>query len=297
LILAHRAIYILFYRECATVLRKNGGIDMYRDPEVGEFCAAWLEQKIGYLQAWLQHVPEDLKSLRQGLGNSYSTDRSRLNLFPADIISCRQRILLEIAYHSSAMSLYRPFISFAQSSAQSCQVIEQHAISCANHAITITNIIHQDLTELGSLRTWHSICSEQLSAALSLIGYIAVFPRGPAACVACEAVGRAIQNLELVGCIFTSAARSAIMLRNVLSYVNLLHTDLPIGRIVSQQNPQIDSEDTSATQTAQLTTSASHRDQLETQSCNRFPSQIPELSHFTDGNDSAEWLNTLLDFE
>jgi hypothetical protein len=301
LVLAHRAIYILFYRECAIVLRKNGGIDMYRDPKVGEVCAKWLEQKIGYLQAWLQHVPEGLKFPRQGLGQSYSTDWSRLNLYPADITSCRQRILLEVAYHSSAMSLYRPFILFAQISAQSCQAIEQHATSCAKHAITMTNIIHQDLTEFGSLRTWHSICSEQLNAALSLIGYIAIFPCGPAAFVAREAVDTAIQNLEIVGFIFTRAARSAITLQNVANYMDLLHTDLPTETTISQQNPQIDSEDTSTVQTAEFTTSASRRDdihiQLEIQSCNSTLLQRPELSHFTDGLDSAEWLSTLLDIE
>jgi hypothetical protein len=300
LILAHRSIYILFYRECATVLRKYDEIDMYRDPEVAEICAKWLAQKMGYLQAWLQQVPDDLKTPRQDLGKPFSTDRSRLDLRTTDLSMCRPRILLEISYHFSAMSLYRPFISFARTGTQSRQVIEQHTIACANHAIAITNIIHQDLTELGCLRAWHNICSDQLSAALSLVGYIVTFPSGPVAFTACEAINTAIQNLEILARTFTRAFKSAIMLRNVLDRVNVLHTDLPFTLPHNVLNTRIISDDSPTVQTAQRTTSTVHTDgshiQRELQNYRSVSSQITELSHISDV-DSAGWINTLLDFE
>ncbi|CAO2655322.1 Nn.00g103860.m01.CDS01 [Neocucurbitaria sp. VM-36] len=221
LILAARTIYIQFYRVCAKVLRQNGQANLYHSQETLEACAEWLDTHIRYLEAWLQQVPEGLKTPRENLGQPYSIDRSRLDLSSTDSRS-RGRLILEILYHQFAMSLHRPFITFLKNDIRRMPVIERHAISCVNHAITITAIIHQDITESENLQAWQIVCTWLWNAALSLLGYVVAYPRGPATPNAHKALSTAVKSFKVLSHTFTNAMSAEEVLQGLLSKLDTL---------------------------------------------------------------------------
>jgi hypothetical protein len=288
LILATRAVYILLYRECARVLRQNGGKVISQDAEGFEACAKWLETKMGYLQAWLEQVPEALKIPRRRQGQPYSTDRSSLDLSFYDMYT-PFRLHQELLYHLSAMTLYRHFISFTRETTGSYPVTERHAIACANHAITITTIIYQDLNERGHLRTWHKLCSDQLSAALSLIGYMIAFPHGPTTNAAREAVGIAIKSFDLLAGTFSRATRDSIMLQDVLKQVDMLQADGHSDSSLEIQYPLLNPDHTHH----ELQESLYNEDNMP--SWTDLPFSVPEPERSADIIGSESWFNNYFD--
>jgi hypothetical protein len=298
LILATRSIYILFYEECARVLRQHGRSDMREDPEGLEVCAQWLETKIKYLQAWVQHVPEHMKLCREGLGRPYSTDRSRLDLRKTNDLYSRHSILLEILYHTWAMSLYRPFIYFTNGGSKAHILTERHAMSCANHAITLTNIIHQVLHEMDCMRAWHSICVKQLRATIALVGYIVAYPQGPAAFTARQAIDAAIESFELLARTFSRAGMAAAMLRDVVEQVDMLS-----AYSVSRNPPsRRDVPDATATMTSTAdvesfsVTASRFGLERNVQASEDQSLLLPDHEHPTDNIANQDWLDMLLDF-
>lgn len=221
LILATRAVYIMFYRVCAKVLRKSGKSNIYDDYRDIETCAEWLDTNISYLKAWLRQVPDALKIPRKNFGQSYSTDRSLLDLPKTDSMS-RGRLILELLYHQFSMHLYRTFVTFGQKERKKAPITERHAISCVNHAITITSIIHQDITESDSLRVWQMTCIWQWNAAISLVGYILAYPRGPVTPIARQALQTALENFKLLSPTFTTATRANEVLRDLMKKVDFI---------------------------------------------------------------------------
>jgi hypothetical protein len=288
LILATRAVYILLYRECARVLRQSGGKVISQDAKGFEACAKWLETKMDYLQAWLKQVPEGLKISRRSQGQSCSTDRSSLDLSSCDMYT-PFRLLLELLYHLSAMTLYQHFISFTRETAVSFPVTERHAIACANHAITIINIIHQDLNELGHLRTWHKLCSDQLSAALSLIGYIIAYPHGPTTTAAREAVGVAIKSFDLLAGTFLRAIRDSTMLRDVMKQVDMLQADGRSDLPLELQYPILSSSHTHQ----EFQETVYNEDEMPIWT--DLPFSVPEPEPFVGIIGSENWFNNLFD--
>ncbi|KAF2190014.1 hypothetical protein K469DRAFT_624436 [Zopfia rhizophila CBS 207.26] len=223
LILATRAIYITFYHKCADILGANGQKSLYQDSEGLEACAEFLLYKAGYLQTWLQQVPNVLKTKRKHSGEPYSTNRSPLDICPASPFwISRQRLFLELLYHNLSMCLYRPFISFTRAPSSCTPLTEGHAISCVNHAITITLIIHQMLTETDFLNGWHEAFHWQWNATLSLIGYILAYPVGTSTPSARKAVSTAIAVFELLSNNFASATSAVIIARDLSAKVDLL---------------------------------------------------------------------------
>ena len=148
LCLAARAVYIAFYDKCAEVLDGSDEKTIYDDSEAMESCAQFLLSSMQCLQTWSYELPDGLKAKRKGSGEPFSTDESLLELeLFAPMWLQRQRLLLELLYHNLAMNLYRPFISFSQPLGLNTLAAEGSAISCVNHAITHTHIMHQVLTE------------------------------------------------------------------------------------------------------------------------------------------------------
>lgn len=225
LILATRAIYITFYHRCAEVLAMSGQKSLYQDTQSLELCAEFLLSKAGYLKTWLQQVPECLRIERKNAGEPYSTDRSALEmpLQPSPSLWLpRQSLFLELLYHNLAMSLYRPFISFSRASDTTAPVTERHAISCVNHAITVTNIIFQTLTESDLLNGWHETFQWQWNATLSIIGYILAYPLGPSTTAGRKALSTAITIFELLSSSFASAVSATSVARDLSAKADLL---------------------------------------------------------------------------
>jgi hypothetical protein len=298
IILATRPMYILFYQECANVLRRSGGTDMYEDLEGLESCATRLETKIVYLQIWLQDVPKCLKRSREGHGQPYSTDGSRLDLSTINRVNLWHCVLLEILYHTWVMSLFRPFIQYSQIGSRAHPLTERHAVSCPKHAITITNIIHQVIYESISMRAWHSLCVNQLRVALALVGYGVAYPRGSVATGAREALRTAIHSFNLLGWTFPRAAKAAVMLRDVVEQVDLMQTDRAAGKPLNYQYVvEVATEDPCLDQIGfdenQLGT------QRDLQAYESPISGLPAAEHgdLTNFIADGDWPNLLLDFE
>ncbi|KAF2736069.1 hypothetical protein EJ04DRAFT_542710 [Polyplosphaeria fusca] len=231
LMLATRAIYITFYEKCAQV---SDGRSLYHNHDALEICAEFLLSKISYLQSWQQHVPDHLKTKRRDAGQPFSTDRSSMDVNPTTPPWLpRQRLFLELTYHDHSMSLYRPFITFSKASNACIPLTEGHAISCVNHAITMTNIIYQMITETDFLSGWHETFRWQWNATLSLIGYILAYPVGPSTPAARKAVSTTINIFELLSKNFASAASAANVARDLSAKADLLidrfRTSLTLG--------------------------------------------------------------------
>ena len=210
LVLAARTIYILFYDNCADILGGIDGKSLYSDPHALDTCAQFLMSSMNHLQTWLSELPKSLKTKRKDSGASFSTDRTRLDLeLFAPLWLQRQRLLLELLYHNLAMNLYRPFIAFSPAINSSSLGVEANASSCMNHAIAITDIMHQIFTETDLLRGWHEASQWQWNATISLIGFILAKPLGPSAALAREAINSAIEVFEAFGNNFAVAANAA----------------------------------------------------------------------------------------
>ena len=223
LVLAARAIYITFYDKCADILGANDGKSLYNDPQSLEACAEFLLSSMKCLQIWLHNVPDALKTKRKGAGEPFSTDRSALDveLF-APLWLQRQRLVLELLYHNLAMNLYRPFISFSPASSSCTPLAEGIAISCVNHAITITHIMHQMLTETDILSGWHEAFQWQWNATLSMIGFILAYPVTPSTPSARKAINSAIGVFEKFGNNFAIAASAANVTRDLAAKADFL---------------------------------------------------------------------------
>lgn len=223
LCLAARAVYIAFYDKCANVLGENDKKTIYTDPQAMESCAQSLLSNMQCLQTWVHELPDGLKTKRKGSGEPFSTDKSPLELeLFAPMWLQRQRLLLELLYHNLAMNLYRPFISFSQPCGSNMLAAEGHAISCVNHAISLTHIMHQIITETDILNGWHEAFQWQWNAALSLVGFIFAYPLNPSASTARKAINSAISVFENFGDNFAVASSAANVTRDLTAKADFL---------------------------------------------------------------------------
>ncbi|KAM5479532.1 hypothetical protein McanCB56680_005460 [Microsporum canis] len=223
LVLTARAIYIAFYDKCADILSVNGGKSLYSEPQSLETCAEFLLASMKSLQTWVDNVPDTLKTRRKGSGNPFSTDRSPLDveLF-APLWLQRQRLLLELLYHNLAMNSYRPFICFSQTMDSCTPVADANAVSCVNHAIALTHIMHQMLTETDILNGWHESFQWQWNATLSMIGFILAYPISPSTPSARKAINHASVVFETFGNHFAVAANAANVTRDLTTKADFL---------------------------------------------------------------------------
>ena len=223
LVLAARAIYIAFYEKCADILGANDMTALYSNPKSFETCAEFLLSSMECLQIWLRNLPDALKTKRKGAGEPFSTDGSPLEIeMFAPLWLQRQRLLLELLYHNLAMNLYRPFISFSAASSSGSLLVEENAISCVKHAIAISHIMHQVLTETDMLNGWHEAFQWQWNATLSMIGFILAYPVAPSTPSARKAISSAIGVFEKFGNNFAVAASAANVTRDLTTKADLL---------------------------------------------------------------------------
>lgn len=230
LIVGARAIYDAFYDKCADVLGANYGKSFYDDLQSLETCAEVLVSCMKWFQSWLQNLPEGLKTKRKAAGEPFSTDQSALDveLF-APLWLQRQRLVLELLYHNLAMNLYRPFICFSPASSSGTPLAEGNAISCVNHAIAITHIMHQMLTESDVLSGWHEAFQWQWNATLSMMGFILAYPVHPSTPSARGAINSAIEVFESFGQNFAIAASAVDVTRDLTAKADFLIDRLRTG--------------------------------------------------------------------
>ena len=225
LILAARSVYAAFYAKCADVLSSNQGHSIYEQPETLDICADFLRSSMNWLQTWRTDLPDVLKTPRKGNGTPLSTDRSDVNLEPfVPLWLQRQRLLLELRYHTLSMNLYRPFITFALPSASSrpSPVAEANSISCLNHAMALTQLTRQVLVEMDVLGGWHEVFRWQWNAAVSILGFVLAHPVHPCTPAARKAVASAISVFDIFGDNFAIARSAAVVARTIAAKADLL---------------------------------------------------------------------------
>ncbi|CRG90008.1 hypothetical protein PISL3812_07049 [Talaromyces islandicus] len=221
LILAARSVYVIFHNKCAEVLAENDGRSLYHDLEALEKVAECVSLRMEDLRTWQRQVPDLIKSKRMNCGKPFSTDRSALDLREHSSTRLRrQRLMLELLQHNLAMSLYRPFICFSR--VDQTPFVDANAASCANHAITITNIVNQVLNESHLLAGLHEVFQWQWNAAISLIGYIAAYPTSPLSTASQNSFSIAIAVFDILGRNLPIASSAAKVARDILKKVELL---------------------------------------------------------------------------
>lgn len=295
LVLAARAVYILFYRDIASVLGRSGNANLYQDPKDLEACAEWLEGNAGYLKAWVEQLPSNMKTARKGLGSPYSNDQSSLDLQPATHIHSQGCLILELLYHRFVMSLHRPFIALPRDQSSYMPITELHAMTCVNHAITITSIIHQDLTESDNLRAWPITHLWQWNATLTLIGYTLAYPHGLVSLTARKALNTAAKNFDILSKTFANADSAVMVLKDVMPKLDImLNSSVPIDvtKAVPLASVSPPSRDASQLENG----SDCQESECVSKGWERVAFNIPTVQGIDDSMANEDWVFDLLDF-
>ncbi|KAF1987248.1 hypothetical protein K402DRAFT_354082 [Aulographum hederae CBS 113979] len=223
LILATRSVYILLYRRSAELLGPSHTESLHTNPRALESCAEFVASKMQYLETWKRDLPTSLRMRRRGSGEWLSTDGSPLDVQPVGpAIQQRQRVFLELHYHTVVMNLFRPFIYFSQPTEHITPVTEANGVACVSHAITITNIIHQMLTETDLLRGWLECFQWHGNAFISLVGYVLAYPKGQKTAEARIAIRRAITTFDILSSSLSMAASAAEMARGLATKADIV---------------------------------------------------------------------------
>ncbi|KAF4998476.1 hypothetical protein FDECE_11784 [Fusarium decemcellulare] len=183
---------------CEDVLGEIDSPDFYQHPSSREKCAQYLSQQLKRLKTWVEELPETLKTPRvQGV--PFSVDRSALNLSQTDPLWLqRQRLILELEFHTLTIMLTRTFNSFLPTPALGTFSSDNHCITCVNSAIMVTNMLHQVLSDSEILTGWYQVVSWQRTATFALAGFACGYPICPLSPSARKALNRAAGVFEKV---------------------------------------------------------------------------------------------------
>lgn len=218
-----RSVQSGFHAKCAELLERKTLKVIYEDPFSLEELAASLARNARTVYEWACNVPASLKIPRKGSGEPLSTERTPLNLDQfSPLWLQRQRILLELLYHHLQMSNFRSFLRFPPGSSSITPLSDCHSINCLNHAVALTNILHQVLTETDLLRGWSAAFQYQWDAALCILGFVLANPVCPPTPQARKCIQTAIQCLEIMGAHLPVAKRAAQNIREAGTQAEML---------------------------------------------------------------------------
>lgn len=197
LVMIVRAAHQSYNNKCGELLAVNNAVETYDDLRLLEDSAQHLFQCMSSVQKWTQNVPEPLKLSRRGSGPALSITCSELNTDTyIPLWLQRQRLLLELLYHSLVISLYRPFIRFPPEAGSMTALSREHSVSCLKHAIMITEIIGQVTAENGVLSFIHSTYNLQWDAMVVITGFALGHLLCPHTSSARKAIKLAIRNFH-----------------------------------------------------------------------------------------------------
>jgi hypothetical protein len=223
LVFATSEIYRSLHSQFTIVLSQQGIDSPYKDPKVLETCAEFLTSRTNVLRDWLATLPDGMKTLRRGFGSPYSFDRTPLDIdTTAPLWLQRQRIWLELQYHTMFMNLYRTFITFGPSIGTYTPVAGQCVATCINHALAHTHIMHQVLSETDLLNGWQESFQWQWNATVTIIGFVLAYPIGPSTPAARKALDEAIVIFGIFEQSFASASCAATVTKEMASKADLL---------------------------------------------------------------------------
>ncbi|XEV06036.1 hypothetical protein FSHL1_011323 [Fusarium sambucinum] len=173
--------------------------DFYQHPASREKCAKYLSEQLKRLKAWVEELPESLKTPRvQGV--PFSVDRSKLNLSQTDPLWLqRQRLVLELDYHSLAIMLTRTFNSFLPTPALGTFNSDNHCITSVNSGIMMTLMLQQILSGSEILAGFFQVVGWQRTATFALAGFACGYPICPLSPIARKTLPRAARVFEIAG--------------------------------------------------------------------------------------------------
>lgn len=241
LVLAVRNIYVSFWHEFARVLSTPGGpSSIYEDPAVLEGLAIFLQSSIAtYLELWVHQVPDAMRCKRKAADDSsatlaantaFSTADSELEIEAfAPLWLQRQRVFLELLYHNLSLILYRPLVSFTANHTPN-HATTACSEACVSHAITLTRMTHQAISETDILKGCHEAFQWQWNAAITMIGFYLAAPMSPQAACARAAIDTAIEVFEIFGKHFAVGSRAARVVGDLTA-----KTDFLLGIGIPQQ--------------------------------------------------------------
>ncbi|KAI0014510.1 hypothetical protein F4780DRAFT_774157 [Xylariomycetidae sp. FL0641] len=226
LILAARVVHMAFFDHYSDYYTGETGRNIYDEPASLEAYAGYLQSVFRPLEDWILTVPDALKNKRAHGGVPLSTDRSPLILEEyAPQWLQRQRLLLELLYHNLRMNLYRVFITFPSATpvpSPPNPMVQAHSLSAAEHAMALTYIMHQSLSENDLLAGWHEAFQWLWNAALTLAGYLFAYPNSSVAGHVREAVDRSITTFEIIGRSFGAANSAALVMADLAAKYDFL---------------------------------------------------------------------------
>ncbi|RAH64727.1 uncharacterized protein BO66DRAFT_475631 [Aspergillus aculeatinus CBS 121060] len=206
---AARGIYTAFSARCTELLQARKIQDIHEDPATMESLAGFLGDKIRVMYEWGQNVPRSLKNPRKGSGEAFCTDRTPLNLNPASPLWLqRQRLLLEVMYHHLQMANFRPFIRFPPRGASLTPLSDSHSIAALNHAVVVTLILNQVLSETDLLCGWTAAFQYQWDATICILSFVLANPVCPPTPAARKILPTALRTLEKLGQSFGPVANT-----------------------------------------------------------------------------------------
>lgn len=215
-------IYGALYTNFGMLLSQHGEDSPYKDRNILESCAEFFTSHTYVLQDWLTQLPDGMKTLRRGPGSPYSFDRTPLEIdASAPIWLQRQRIWLELVYHTMALNLHRPFITFCHSPGIYTPVAGRCAIMCISHAIAHTHIMHQVLSETDLLNGWQESFQWQWNATVTLMGFVFAYPIGPSTPTVREALDKSMVIFKMLECHFANASYAAAIMKEMACKADL----------------------------------------------------------------------------
>ncbi|KAI0023473.1 fungal-specific transcription factor domain-containing protein [Xylariomycetidae sp. FL0641] len=211
---AVRSVRSVFHAKYDAVVGSNGYQDFVNNASAREECACLLTEQMKELSAWTKQVPGGHRVARRD-GRSFSTDRNPLEFEVDMIIHCqRQRLLLELQYHQYCMSLYQSFICFNPApDEEPTPVSDAKAAAALAHAMTLTSMIHQTLTNTEALSGVYHVFRWQKNALFTMLGFAYTFPLRGAAPSTRKSIEMAIAVVDMYRDILPEAKSVAAVAR------------------------------------------------------------------------------------
>ncbi|KAK2793532.1 hypothetical protein FQN52_001118 [Onygenales sp. PD_12] len=228
LLFTMQSVQAAFQQTCARLLSRDNQVkDIYDDPQTTETLAEFLSREMTAVDNWVRDVPQSLRNSRKGAGEAFSACRwVALNIdLRSPLWLQRQRVLLELLYHHLQISTLRPFLRFPPVATSMTKLADSHSISCLNHAMAITSIIHQVLFETDILHGWWSIFLYQWDATICTLGFVLANPVCAPTPSARKSLQTAISTLKLIGDHFPAAADAAQRVEKVDRHAKQLIDD------------------------------------------------------------------------
>jgi hypothetical protein len=214
LFLAARIVHVACYDKCLNI---DNGQSPWDGPRTLESFAESFCPFMRLMDDWANGVPSTLKTSRGENGIPFSTDSSPLEIEQfAPAWLQRQRMLLELMYHNFCIDLLRPFIPLGVATSVPTPRAAAYTTMCAAHAMALTHIVHQVLSDTSILDGWIEAFQFQWNAAMTLVGFILAYPCLSSTTTAARAaIDVAVAVLDVFGNSFKVATSAASIVRDL----------------------------------------------------------------------------------